>query len=605
MRRSTDTAELSASPVDRDLLEALAAGHVVSAAERLQQADLDDLTRLVAGADLALRRGGPTPDLMDLASRVERDAAAAPVLRWWMSAVIGERSALDLDLAGMRLATAALDEMTERPLAPVAVLWVRGRLRRLAGGLHLADATPDRAAHRRLRAEAIADFTRCGFSHEVAVTRAVTAAAEGLWLWEDPRENLAAAVGAREMLGDDDRSAWAPFLDLLLAALAMGADDPALAARSLAAIERADPLPPLVGAYARHLKVVHDVVTGPMSSSEAVIQTMTDAFAALSRTEPLIVHQMRLLTAQALADMGHGAAAGQLAGPALDMPDVHQVDTIDRHLLASRFRIYAGEDVPIDELTAGLDQLTALGHPSRATGMTWRLVNDLVRVGDAGKADALRAWVPADRQEEPTTDDEDHERDAGAPALPIVRVRLMAPALEVTVAGRQVSLRTTAARLLVALVVAHPDPVHVERAADLLWPDGAWETTRRRLNVVVHRLRQGLGAAGSAVRRTGDMLVLAPAGWDVDLFRARRALAATAPTGADPDRAGDAAAVAAALAEIEGNLCHAQFPYDEHLVDERHAMLGWAQRALGHGDDQAGDPERARVLRALGASAPT
>ena len=66
----------------------------------------------------------------------------------------------------------------------------------------------------------------------------------------------------------------------------------------------------------------------------------------------------------------------------------------------------------------------------------------------------------------------------------------MAPTLSVKVDGMPIGLSSVQAKLVVALVVAHPVPLHVEQASDLLWPDEALDTTRYRLNSLVYRLRR-------------------------------------------------------------------------------------------------------------------
>jgi DNA-binding SARP family transcriptional activator len=143
----------------------------------------------------------------------------------------------------------------------------------------------------------------------------------------------------------------------------------------------------------------------------------------------------------------------------------------------------------------------------------------------------------------------------GAPDAPDgpITVRVMAPVLEVGRAGTAIGLRSMPAKLLLALLVAHPQPLHVEQAVDLLWPEAAPEVGRPRLNTVVHRLRTALGLAPGTLRRVGDVLLLDPAGWDVDLLRFR-------------------AAPAEVVAEVTGNLCHVQFPYDDLLVEQRHVL---------------------------------
>jgi DNA-binding SARP family transcriptional activator len=156
-----------------------------------------------------------------------------------------------------------------------------------------------------------------------------------------------------------------------------------------------------------------------------------------------------------------------------------------------------------------------------------------------------------------------------------------------------VALSEAQSRLLVALAVAHPAPLHVERATDVLWPGAGLDVTRDRLNSLVHRLRRALGDHGAAVTRTGDLLRLDPGRCAVDLWAFRRALA-----GPPGERA-------AALRGVGGNLCEAQFPYDDHLIAERHRLAGdWlrhARAAVAGGEARA--PELEPALDALGLDA--
>jgi DNA-binding SARP family transcriptional activator len=142
-------------------------------------------------------------------------------------------------------------------------------------------------------------------------------------------------------------------------------------------------------------------------------------------------------------------------------------------------------------------------------------------------------------------------------------VRVLAPVLEAEVAGEPVRLRDMAAKLLLLLLLTHPEPLHVERAVDVLWPDASADEGRPRLNTVVHRLRSQLRLSDDGLRRVGDLLVLDPTGWDVDLLRFRA-------------RPSD---VSAQLA-ITGNLCHVQFPYDDFLIEERRSLAAEAARAI-------------------------
>jgi two-component SAPR family response regulator len=147
-------------------------------------------------------------------------------------------------------------------------------------------------------------------------------------------------------------------------------------------------------------------------------------------------------------------------------------------------------------------------------------------------------------------------------------IAVLSPALSVSAGGRCVTLAEMPARLLLALVLGHPHPVHVEQVVEELWPDGDPGAGRGRLSTVLHRLRRTLGPAGTAVVRDGDLLRLDPVAVVVDLWEHRAAV-----------RQGGAAE-AHALAAVAGNLCQAQFPYGERLVDARHAFAGdWARRA--------------------------
>ena len=175
-------------------------------------------------------------------------------------------------------------------------------------------------------------------------------------------------------------------------------------------------------------------------------------------------------------------------------------------------------------------------------------------------------------------------RDPGALAVDV-----LAPVLAVTTDGHTVPVRPSVAKLLLALVVVHPEPLHVEQATDLLWPDLRLDTARLRLNTVVHRLRRLLAPSGGALQRTADVLLLDPAGLDVDLFRLRREL--------EVDKA-DAGVVAA----VRGNLCHVQFPYDDLFIDHRRDLgRAGGRRPPGSSPGATPIPRRSsRARRALG-----
>jgi DNA-binding NarL/FixJ family response regulator len=170
-------------------------------------------------------------------------------------------------------------------------------------------------------------------------------------------------------------------------------------------------------------------------------------------------------------------------------------------------------------------------------------------------------------------------------AAPPVEIRVLCPAIEVRRRGVPVAVRPMHARLLLGLVLAHPTPVHIERASELLWPGQPVEATRRRLNNEVHRLRGRLGAA--AVVRRGDLLSLSAGDCAVDLVAYRAALAGPVADRLD------------ALARVTGALCEAQLPYDEMLIGQRHRFVAeWTRTAEAVVDERADAVERLRPAAA-------
>jgi hypothetical protein len=187
-----------------------------------------------------------------------------------------------------------------------------------------------------------------------------------------------------------------------------------------------------------------------------------------------------------------------------------------------------------------------VGAGARAGGGDQARGGDRARGGDQARG--------GDRAADPGAD-------AGQSPPGRVAVRVLTPALEVEVGGELVPMRDTVAKLLVALAIAHPEPLHVEQVAGVLWPDASLASARRRLNTVLYRARQ-LTAPEALVDRAGDLVSLRAAGVDVDLLAFRRGLQ------------GDPQARVRALAGVRGNLCQAQFPYDEPFLDERHRFIG-------------------------------
>jgi hypothetical protein len=248
--------------------------------------------------------------------------------------------------------------------------------------------------------------------------------------------------------------------------------------------------------------------------------------------------------------------------------------------------------VATDEVLRSVEQIAGFGHHRRAARVAVRLGHDLAAGGDADGARTVHQWglerLPARREltlweawwarsvdgsGEParspgTTAAAGRVSSPRGPGRPPVEVRVLAPTVEVEVQGRPVEVSETQAKLLLALAVAHPAPLHIERASDVLWPDEELAATRSRLNSLVHRLRRVVEPHGEAIGRAGDLLLLDESRVRVDLWWFQRALAG------DPDER------RRALLSVRGNLGDAQFPYDEGFFDERHRLSGeWVRHA--------------------------
>jgi hypothetical protein len=586
----------------------------------------------IVAADARCRVAGVTvAEARDLVERARREAPAHPLLRWWATAMLAERALLDTDLAVVPVAAAALAEMSGDVFAPPVVLFVRGRLRRVASALYLAlPSAGNRAAHRAARDAAMGDFSRGGFFAEVALTRALCASFVALAAWEDLPECLVAVRDAGACLAGPpdgeqaaEGAAWLPLVDDLRMLVALNAGDLDEVEAASAAMDRASAA---IGAAGSPRPVLHAAASVGRAAAALVrsggddrsVAGMAAVFDRLRRDHPPFLALSQMHAANLLLDLGRAGPARRFALAALDWPPasplVAALHELLRHRLAlvdpaSRWPPGTGSD-PGSAGSAGgagssggrrvapaaqaavdavLDRFDAIGY-RRAAG-TWalRLAPDFDRAGAPEAAAALRrrgeAVVPGGLRRTPA------ERRWATPpgAGAVVAVRLLAPVVEVEVDGRPLPLRDMAAKLLLALLVAHPEPLHVEQAADVLWPDASCAVARRRLNTVVHRLRAALDAGAQVVRRRGDVLLIEPSAWHVDLFEFRRDVRATDP-----------GARRRALGRVRGLLAHVQFPYDDLLIEARAAVAAPAARALADlHDDDAFEGLQA-VLRAHG-----
>jgi len=556
----------------------LAAGRlseIDAAAGSLRAAD--PLLGDVVAADAAARVGRiGLAQLNDLLRRVEAEAGD-PLLRWWVLAILGERAFLDADLGAIPLVAQVLPELPGEPFATLPLLYVRGRLRRIASAVYLVAPTPGGIAdHRRLRDEAVADFLRADLTAEVALTRGLSAAIHAIATWDEVQEDLEIVRDARGLLGDTEGSIWLPVLDELQALVALTAGDLEAADAALAAVERRQDLHPPLAAVAAVGRAEHALVVsaGSATAVKDVIRALDD----LRSSYPHLLGLNQLRIANLLADLGHTEQARSVGLAGLAWPPPNALMTLIGALLRARLEVLDGLPRTVDDILALLAQLAEQGHERRSGAVALRMARDFDRVGDAEAAATLRDWglarVPDARHRTPWEQrwaqppgatrapgqpGETARRLPGA-VPPAVTVRVLTPVQEVEVGGAPVPLRSMPAKLLLALLIAHPEPLHVEQAIDLLWPDAEPEVGRPRLNTVVHRLRTALDLHPAVLRRTGDVLLLTPTGWDVDLFRYRRAL-----HGPAEDRI-------AAVEAMTGNLCHVQFPYDDHLIEQRRVI---------------------------------
>lgn len=514
--------------------------------------DDDPVVQLVR-AEWASRRGEQSIGHLaaladDMASRYPDE----PLLHWWASALLGERCAIALDLDGASTAAEVLDAVPGSALGPVPLLWVRGRLRRLAAHGRLLATPPDVTAYQKLQSAALADFVRCDLPTEVAFTRALGASMQALWLWEDQPENLAVVCDARRVLGETDSYAL-PLVDMLAVVLSLSAADSTATEQASTWLERTAPLAHGFRPHADAVLTIGRLAQGTADSDAAA--AVAKAIEAVQSADPLAAHIMARFASAAVADAGDTAEARRLGAATLDIHIPHAVDNLDREVLATRLDLLAGRQVSTHELTALLDDITARGHPERAAGHARRLERDLTRIGASSGAAVLRTWTPS------------------APSPAPVTVRVLTPDVRVEVDGVAVSLRPQPARLLLAMIVAHPRALHAEEAAEHIWPDLPWSVARQRLNVVAHRLRQALGDHQTTMARRGGVFVLETDGWDVDLFHLRNAISAT------PEHS---PRLPELLQTLTGNLAHAQFPYDERLIDERHHLAASVENLLAN-----------------------
>jgi hypothetical protein len=632
------------------LVRLVASGHLGEVAEQLSKRGRRDDVAQVAIADVRARSlAADVPEIEAVLERIELVEPPGSRLRVWGHAMLAERMLLDLDVGAFRVAGEALDDLREHPLParlPLALRYGRARLTRVASLAWLFTPAPgEPALLRTQRDEAVVELLACNLVKEVHFSRGIDAGLAVVVAEEDSIENYTRLLDARAALDDDPASMFPTTLDTFVGLVAFEVGD---FEASLEAFERLERVPqghPRIKAVAAYGRAFFRLVTS--GASPQSLASLEQALGEVRRRDPRIAQLWHGQLANTLADMGSGSAE-RYARLEAELPPVGPIPALGRQILQWRLAALStalgGEPVavPVDDALAVLGRLVEAGQRRRAGRQALRLAHDLARAGDLASASRVHAWgrerLPRTRRMTiwerwwaravdgspawervpfaPVTSvpvavvatsgataggavvnaaavGAPESRRVGTesrrPDEPGLEVQVMAPTLSVTADGHLVELSSVQAKLVVALVVAHPVPLHVEQASDLLWPEDGLDATRYRLNSLVYRLRRALGVHAGAVVRRGDLLHVDPERCEADLWRLRRALVKGTPERVE------------ALLSVTGNLCDAQFPYEEQFVDERHRvcgeLLGHARASVRAGE--VGAAELVPVLTAL------
>lgn len=482
----------------------------------------------------------------------------------------------------------------------------------------LASGPGNLEAHRASRDRAVAELLGCGLVDEVHTTRGLAAGVTAVGLEEEIVESYDLLLDARAALADDAESIWPSLLDTYVAVTAFEVGDLRAALDALDRIERSPDRPARIRVVAAYGRAFFRLVTGGVSPH--TLAGVDRALGEVRRSDPRTAQAWHGHLAKTLADLGHPACA-RFARLEAGLPAGGTRHRLEREVLRLRASTLGGDAPSLPEAMAVLEQLDGIGHRRASGRSALRLAHDLARAGELGTAHRLHAWgldrVPsgtwATRWESWWARPVGGGRAALGPRAPLalarvtapaapgvtsgpgldaspdaesplgpdagrtvegrrrpsgLDLRVMAPAIELTADGAAVVLTAAQAKLLLGLVLAHPGPLNVEQVSELLWPGEPLSATRHRLNSLVHRLRRALGEHGDALVRTGDLLQLDADRCGADLWRFRTGLA------------GEAAARRHALVSVRGNLCDAQFPYEDRFVYERHRICAeWLRRA--------------------------
>jgi hypothetical protein len=524
------------SPAEHEVLALSSAGRVDEAADLLETLPPGPFAS-VARLDLLVRAGASDrEEITRVADAVDVHRPRGRELSAWARALLAERLLMDFDGACVGEAEKALADLPGEGADPPRLLvFARARLRRVLLARHLFEPS-GHDVHRWPvdLAGVLEDLQRCGFADEAVLTTVLVTAMDQCFAGADSDAAIDRVRRARLLL-DDVRSLWPMLIDHTLLLMCAVAGDQALLRQTWARLAR----------YTR------------VPDAYRMIRMMAEHLIVRDWSEDDIFHRWRT---------GLHGSTGPEPGvlPSTGGPPVGDPER-ELHLLS--YRVRAGRVPAVHDLVDTLDRVARHGLHQGVTRFARQLADDLVAAGAREAAAAVDGWLAAAGQSAavPASVEPPVGRDAPAAG---VGIHVLRPVLEVLVDGRPVPISDAAAGLLVALAVAAPTPVHVEQLGEILWPGATARTARPRLNALVHRLRTRHPAVGQLVVRAGSTVALDTERCEIDLLRYRAALGH------------GAAERLRALASVRGNLCHVQFPYDEHLIEERHRLAAeWQARA--------------------------
>jgi hypothetical protein len=562
--------------------------------DELEQAT-DPARRWVLRVALDEAAGDGGPAGVEALARLVDELAAAGVdvdVQVWARTVLAERAAARFDPISVPVARDALALLPDGPLLSPVALLARARLHRLLAFLWLVLPGDNGDASDRHHDQALRDFERCGLDAHAAFTTVMHSGLHIGLVGDDPLGRLARIEEAQAVLDGHD-TALRGDGEVVVAVVAglLGDFDRFRRALDSFAARRHEP-------GLSWSPVEADLVIGLLGAFGDLLEGR-DGPGARARLDAEIEGARRIDRWLSVLALHAGAVVlanlGDLDGArgCWDRAQAYPAPFVtvgQAHLvLPHRLSILGGDASAVAPLKEVLNRLVGEGRGGLAATQALTAAVDCRRVGDHAHADLLLAfalehlgppdrWAPADAAmaaRAAAHDDGPGRPHGGRLAEPAgstgsgrsvgtgVRIRLLAPQVDVVVDGETVVLTPSVARLL-AVLLTQPSPMTVDQLVERLWPDSEPAAARRRLASALHRLRAGLGVGRhELVVRHGDALtVILPEHWRIDVVDFRRAR-----------RRGDDALLADAVTAVTGAVASVQLAYDDALADVRHAFV--------------------------------